>query len=333
MKYRILAAAAFTAISGITHAQNVTLYGLVDAGLRHVTNTNAAGDDKLTMSSKGTYSSNRFGLKGVEDLGGGMNAHFVLEGGFNSGTGELDNTASVLFRRQAFVGIGSSWGTLDLGRQYTIAFKSANAYDPFNYKYTDIIPVAGAATGARMNNDIQYTGAFGPWTVRAEYALGEVAGSTSDGSAIGAGVDYVSGPLVLGGAYTRRKPAPTFLENKNLTLGGAYSFGELRVSAGYIDERQATTGTDTTTKNVWAGASYAVSPAFAVTGAFYQTRTSTAGADGKRNLAMVGGTYSLSKRTLFYAAVDNSRLSGTTAKAANNQTSQTGISAGIFHSF
>jgi predicted porin len=333
MKYRIPALTALAAVSSMAHAQSVTVYGLMDAGLRHLTHTNAAGASKLSMGSKGTYSSNRFGFKGVEDLGDGLNAHFVMEAGFNSGTGELDNTAGVLFRRQAYVGVGGGWGTVDLGRQYTIAFKSANAYDPFNYKYTDIIPVAGAATGARMNNDIQYTGIFGPLTFRAEYALGEVAGSIRNGSALGAGVDYASGPLVLGVVYTERKPAPGFLDNKNWTLGGAYSFGKVRVSGGYIDERQATAGADSTTKNGWVGASWSISPALAVTAAFYQTKTAVAGADGKRKLSMLGGTYSLSRRTLLYTEIDSSHLSGTTARAANNQISQTGVSTGIFHSF
>ena len=334
MKKQMIVLAALGAVVGAVQAQSsVTVYGVVDAGVRHLTNADAAGDSKLTMGSKGTYSSNRFGFSGVEDLGDGMNAHFNLEGGFNSGTGALDNTANVLFRRQAFAGLGGKWGSVDFGRQYTVAFKVAYAYDPFDYKYTDLIPVAGAATGARFDNDIQYTGAFGPVTLRAEYALGEVAGSTRNGSAQAVGMSYIQGPLILGAAYTQRKPAPTFLDNKNWTVGGGYRIGDVGIYLGYIDEKQATATIDTTTKNEWGGVRYKLTTAMELTAAYYRTKTSTAGVAGKRDLAMLGGAYSLSKSTRLYADIDNARLSGTTSTAAAGQTLMTGISAGVFHAF
>jgi predicted porin len=105
----------------------VTIYGSFDAGIRNQRDIDATGHSRTTMSSTGTYNSNRLGFKGVEDLGGGLNAHFTLESGFNSGTGELNNTQNKLFQRSAFVGLGGQWGSLDLGRQYTVAFKTVGA--------------------------------------------------------------------------------------------------------------------------------------------------------------------------------------------------------------
>jgi predicted porin len=325
-----------TLAHGAQAQSSVTVYGSFDGGLRHLTNVNAAGESRLSVNSKGTYKSNHLGFRGTEDLGGGMNAHFVLESGFETGTGALDNTTGILFRRQAYVGIGSTWGALDIGRQYTVAFRVAGTYEPFEYKYTDIVPVAGAATGARFNNDIQYTGKFGPVTVRAEYALGENAGSVSNGSAQGLGMVYAAGPVVLGGAYTKRKlniatAAPVFGDNANWTLGGGYRFGPMRVTVGYINEEQETTAVDRTTKNAWAGLQYDMTSQIELTGAFYQTKTSAGGLPGKRNLAMLGSTYALSKRTNLYAEIDRSKLSG--LAISNGQTSQTGISVGMNHYF
>lgn len=151
------------------------------------------------MGSTGTFNSNRLGFKGVEDLGGGMNAHFTLESGFNTGTGALD-VANTIFNRTAAVCLGGSRGSLDFGRQYTVAFKTIASYDPFGYKYPGIADAVRSTAGVRYDNDIQYIGTFGPLTVRAEYALGEQAGNTSAGSNMAIGGTYAAGPLSVGAA-------------------------------------------------------------------------------------------------------------------------------------
>ena len=132
MKKSLLVLAVLSAFAGVASAQSaVTIYGTFDGGLRNLTNTNATGQSTFKMGSNGTYNSNRIGFKGVEDLGGGLNAHFALETGFNSGTGALDNANNQLFNRTATVGVGSAMGSVDLGRQYTVAFRTIAAYDPF----------------------------------------------------------------------------------------------------------------------------------------------------------------------------------------------------------
>jgi predicted porin len=367
MKKSLLALAVLGAFAGTASAQSaVTIYGSFDGGIRHQTNNTAAGS-KLSVGSNGTYNSNRLGFKGVEDLGGGLNAHFTLETGFNTGTGTLDNATSQLFNRTAAVGIGGDWGSLDFGRQYSISFKTIGTYDPFNYKYTAIIPLATAAAGSqgsaanpisqgatRFNNDIQYTGKFGPVTGYVEYAPGEVAGNNSAGRAAAVGAVYADGPFSLGGAYTSRKTNPAIpfpsaigataastLDNKQWTIGGAYKIGAARVALGYIDEKQDTSfaGVEGRIKNAWGGVSYAFTPALEVTGAYYQTKASIAGlggaADGKRDLFIVGATYAMSKRTNFYADIDYNKYKdaaiGVLSPAGKDK--QTGVSVGINHLF
>lgn len=342
MKKSLLALAVLGAFAGAASAQSsVTIYGSFDGGIRNLSNVNAAGDDRLTMGSNGTYNSNRIGFKGVEDLGGGLNAHFNLETGFNSGTGAFDTAANTLFNRTASVGIGGAFGSVDLGRQYTVAFKTIGAYDPFNYKYTGIIPLATQGGLTRLNNDIQYTGTFGAITARAEYALGEVAGSTGNGAAKAIGATYDDGALTIGGAYTDRKTV-TGLNDDNWTAGAAYKFGAFRVSGGYArNETQVIGAADNDTNNAWVGASFDITPALALTAGYYQTKYESGSTEtGKRKLAIIGATYALSKRTNFYADIDNARYSGNAAgngpsQAAGvaGQTRQTGISVGINHLF
>lgn len=356
MKKSLLALAVLGAFAGVAQAQtSVTIYGSFDAGVRYQRDADQTGGSKTTMGSTGTYNSNRLGFKGVEDLGGGLNAHFTLEQGFNSGTGELDTktTTNKLFNRSAFVGLGGQWGSLDLGRQYTVAFKTIGAYDPFNYKFTGIIPLTGAgiSAGTRNDNDIQYTGTFGPITARAEYALGEQIGGGRNNSAAAVGATYANGPLSFGAAYTRRKPAQnpavtavtlaatpaatrqfgavTAVEagpnatNTHYTVGGAFTFGPARLAAGYAHEKQDRNvgGDDTTQKNAWVGGSYDITPALGLTAAYYHTKAENFGvnanSDGKRGLFIIGATYALSKRTNFYADIDYTKYKGALATAAN----------------
>ncbi|GAB3551784.1 porin [Noviherbaspirillum agri] len=372
MKKTLIALAVASSCAGAAYAQSsITVYGSVDGGLRYLTNAGAAGansgDSLLSMSrgiiSSGISNSNRLGFRGVEDLGGGMNAHFVLESGFILGTGAFTGSSPLMFSRQAFVGIASnSWGSLDLGRQYSIALKQLGAYDPFAYKFPTIVPLAFAASadpasGGRFNNDIQYTNKFGPVTARAEYALGEQAGSVRNGASKGVGVNYESGPITAGAVFTRRNQnvgtavSPNYQDNDQWLVGGAYVMGPFRVALGYIDEQQDVGALEAKIKNAWVGASYNFTPAMKLTGGFYRTKnTTTAGADGKRDLFIVAGTYALSKRTELYVEVDRAKftsafsnqytaspinLPGFSAAtpAGNGQLSQTGVSIGINHTF
>jgi len=337
MKKSLLALAVLGAFAGAAQAQSaVTIYGSFDGGVRYRTNQNAAGDSLLTMGSTGTYNSNRIGFKGVEDLGGGLNAHFTLETGFNTGTGALD-VANTLFNRTAAVGLGGAWGSLDFGRQYTVAFKTIASYDPFSYKYPGIALAVPATAGTRYDNDIQYIGTFGAFTARAEYALGEVTGNNSAGSKRAVGASYADGPLALGAAYTQVNSAAD-LKTKHWTVGGGYKFGPARLTAGYTDQKADVTvgGLQTETKWTWVGLNYAITPAVEVTGAWYQQKqegnlATGAAADAKINKPMLSVTYAFSKRTNAYALFDRQSLSGLARTVG--QSHQNEVAVGINHLF
>lgn len=115
MKKSLLALAALGAFAGVAHAQSsVTLYGIIDEGFN--VNTNVKGQHLYNLSA-GVLQGSRWGLRGTEDLGGGLKAIFVLENGFDENTGKM-NQGGLLFGRQAYVGLSSNYGTVTLGRQY-----------------------------------------------------------------------------------------------------------------------------------------------------------------------------------------------------------------------
>src|SRR6516225_900911 len=120
MKMKLFAAAVAALAAGGAYAQSsVTLYGVVDAGVEYSNHaqTSSSSHDVVRLNSGG-MSGSRWGLRGVEDLGGGLKGIFVLESGFNIDTG-TSGQGGRLFGRQAFVGMQSQYGQLTLGRHQT----------------------------------------------------------------------------------------------------------------------------------------------------------------------------------------------------------------------
>jgi predicted porin len=119
---------AIAMAAAAAHAQSsVTLYGIVDVGLSYVNNAQTgrssaglrgAPQTALTDAHATGMSGSRWGLRGSEDLGGGLKALFVLENGFMVNNGTLAQGGAE-FGRQAYVGLSSAAaGTVTAGRQY-----------------------------------------------------------------------------------------------------------------------------------------------------------------------------------------------------------------------
>lgn len=346
------AATSKTAFANDGAPSSISMYGTIDGGIRHVTNTTAAGGSTTKQGSNGEYYNNRLGIKGTEDLGGGLNAHFHLESGFNTGTGELDNKENRLFNRISSIGIAGSFGSLDFGRQPSVSCKAIYSYEPFQYRYVHIIPLAGAVAGnldgrisrpfgtvdgPRFSNGIQYFGKFGSFTASAEYIMGEVPGSSRNQAAKAVGLVYNDGTLTVGGAYTKQKPniagaiTPDYRDQNQITFGGGYKIDALRISGGYL---KTTTAITSQAKNIWLGARYDFTPATSLTAGYYRTTLEATQREiARRNLLIVGATYALSSRTSLYADIDQAVLHGVASLPPGGQTRRTGISAGISHMF
>ncbi len=241
------------------------------------------------------------------------------------------------------MGLGGSWGSISLGRQSSIANKTAFDFDPFGFRYVGLINVASSTAGpVRFNNDIQYNGTFGPWTASLEYALGEQAGSVSNGSVAAAGLVYASGPLSIGGAYTAQKTnagsaaAPSFQDRNQFLVGASYKIGKTRFAAGYLDDEIPTAAGELRIKSAWGGASHGITQNITLTGGYYQTKSSSSAGDGKKSVLIAGATYALSKRTYLYAEIDSAKYDGLyegVHAAPAGQTRQSGMSLGVSHSF
>lgn len=261
VEIRIFALGAF---AGAAHAQSsVTLYGIVDTGL--LVNNNVKGLHQYSLS-QGT--SSRWGLKGTEDLGGGLSAIFDLENGFTTGTGALGQ-GGLLFGRKAFVGLSSTtWGTLTAGRQYSVsndltsAFASGASWAASGLGYgTHAGDVDNVNTSNRIQNAIKYESPnYNGLQAGVLYSLGGVAGDFSRNSVVDAALSYSHGPLVLGAGYTFTKDPyyATFGNQGNSStptsaVTGANDNMNNRIFGGYASARSQ--------QIIVAGGSYALGPA------------------------------------------------------------------------
>lgn len=313
---------------------SVQIYGTVDGGVRYQTNAAKGGGSVVTMNSNGYYSSNKLGFLGQEDLGGGWNAHFRLESGFNLGNGALDNTNGVLFNRQSYVGIGhEKYGSLDLGRQYTISHDIISIYDPFGFHFTPILPLTTASDGTRNNNAIKYKNTFGPLLFEADNSFGGVAGDFASGATRSVGISYSIGPAGVGGVYGHRSilSGTSYVGDSYYLVAAAYRIGPVRVSGGFMSEDlQNLNAAHQVTNNAFGGLSWSVLPDLVFNGGYYQTTVSTDKAS-RRGISVVSLAYLLSKRTTLYSEFDYTSYKHAVVSTLNpaGASSQTAVTVGI----
>lgn len=250
----LLTGAILAGMAGTAYAETqVTLYGLIDVGLTYQRgkvgtedgNRGQYGGDyhsRIGMTD-GIQSGSRWGLRGTEDLGDGVQAVFVLESGFGASNGR-SKQGGRLFGRQATVGLKSdAWGQFDLGRQTNIASKYFSSIDPFSLSYLNATmgSAFSAANTVRYDNMVMYqTPNMGGFQFGAGYAfnLDDVdrpgGFKTGDNShAVTAGLRYDNGPLNVALTYDQQFLDPDQPQPKQIILGAAYDFEVLKLSLAY----------------------------------------------------------------------------------------------------
>ena len=224
----MLGASAATAVA----QSNVTVYGIVDMALVR----ESGGVATTTKLTSGVEAGSRLGFKGVEDLGGGMSAVFLLENGFQADTGAMGQ-GGLLFGRQAYVGLQTRSGTITLGRQYTPQYLAVATVDPFGSGTAGDTKNLMASTGnsaSRMDNAVKYVSPmFGGVTVELVYGAGEVSGDSTAGRQLGGSLIYNRGALTLRLATHHRDNDTAGLKNtsaaNNTVLTALYDAGFMKL--------------------------------------------------------------------------------------------------------
>ena len=345
---------ALLGTAGAAHAQNsVTLYGVIDTGFTYVHNAN--GNEKLVGTSSGNLSGDRWGLKGQEDLGGGLKAIFQLENGFDVNTGKLGQSGRE-FGRQAFVGLtADKYGTVTLGRQYDPLVDMVQGITGDNY-WASIVGTPGDVdnydNSSRVNNGVKYVSPnYAGLQFEGMYGFSNLAGTTGQGQTWSGAVAYNNGPLALAAGYyytsnpsagrtaaagsTWNSPSSDSIFDSPINNGyssahsigiaraaAQYAIGPVTVGGSYSNAKYRPDGfsafTSTETYNVGSVfVNYQVTPAFLVgTGYTYEKASGDTGAH--YNQVGIGADYTLSKRTDFYALGAYQKASGTQATYVTN---------------
>jgi predicted porin len=291
-------AVGIAAFGGAASAQsNVTLYGLVDLYAEH-SNVGSASLNRL--SSGGLYGS-RWGMRGAEDLIGGLSAVFTLESGFSADTG-LPGQGGRAFGRQSFVGLKGEWGQLLAGRQYAPIFTTVCLSDEDCFSTFSIPGVIGSynADTLRQDNMLKYVlPQLGPFSGQVSYSFGEVAGNS--GRQLGAHFGVDVGPATLMAGYNDNNIASTTVkDHRAYSLGAKSKFGNVTVSANYFnDHTDNVTAADLTAKGLSLGATARFGNASVIAQVGRIKTDRFAGAS--ETAFLIGGNYALSKRTELYA--------------------------------
>jgi len=315
MKTRIACLAAMAvlpALPATAQAEgSITLYGVVDAGveyLTHVPNTGTGGSNNVVRVSAGNLSTSRWGLRGSEDLGGGLKGIFTLENGFDLDTGNA-NQSGRLFGRQAFVGLQNQYGALTLGRHQTVLYDFSLAYDPMAIATRYSVLMHDKWMSGRADNSVKLAGKLGAVYYGLFYSTGydsksggEIPGDYKAGRNWSAAVGYDAGPLSARVVYDEvRGSTVATADNRERRAGiaASYNFGRGRAFAGYRWYYGDFTTSSLRTNLYWLGAAYQVTPAITLTGAAYYTDVRNSGGDPYS--FVLSGTYAFSKRTDLYA--------------------------------
>lgn len=325
------------AVSRPAHAESsVVLFGAVDGGLLTQTSSaasfspNAPNTKGFVRYQDGGVDSSVFGMSGREDLGNGYQATFRLVGSFDSGSGKSgpSDTAGVsaLFGRTADVGMTGPFGSVTAGRQVTpmlfaLAATDVRGAQNFGSVMTALIGINTAAgwQGASTNgplgsvydsNAIVYsTPTFAGVSATLEYAPGGVAGQPQGGTRESAVLQYNNYGLQLAAVYYNghdtnpplgSPPAPNGDDNNRfVSLSALYARGPVSVSLLFANGRNPSNSGAASFDIISGGMGYQITPALSLTSGIYFLRDNNVSSNRSTAFAL-GGTYSLSKRTLVY---------------------------------
>ncbi|MGI4985633.1 MAG: porin, partial [Janthinobacterium lividum] len=333
---------------------SVSLYGVLDTALTYV--HNADGNQKLFGMNSGNLQGSRWGLKGTEDLGGGLSAVFQLENGFDSTRGTLGQGGRE-FGRQAFVGLSSTTaGTVTLGRQYDPLIDLIQGMTADNY-FGSVFATAGDVdnydNSFRVNNAVKYTSPV--WSglqFEVMYSFGNLTGSTGSENTYSGAVAYNNGPIGLSAGYIKMTNSPasatpagrtTWTSSSDGTFdgpvnsgyatahsigiaraAGQYVIGAFTMGASYSNAQYKPDGSSvfTTSEKYNTGQAflnYQATPAMLL-GAGYSYTKSSGDTSAKYHQVSIGADYSLSKRTDIYIVGAYQHASGETGDGAGGTT-------------
>ena len=298
MKKSLIALAVLGA-SGVAMAQSsVTLYGVADAGVGKIEAGAPAGNDatdktQFISGSRMNNGNSRIGVRGVEDLGGGLKAGFNFESGLDLDDGANLGSGGGFWGRAANLWLGGNWGTFKMGRTLNPTFYGITTWE-----------LTGAANYSVIGNTYNFAGG-GSWNnSQLSYRTPVMGGGFSaeigyilkadnaDRDKVDLNVMYTNGPIGVAVTANKVKGIST-----NWSVGGKYSFSNFALAASYTNANNLANAR----RRGFGIGGTATFGAFALT--VDLTRDTKNEWTGKKYTnGVVEAKYALSKRTFVYGA-------------------------------
>lgn len=346
-----LIALAVLAASGAAMAQSsVTLFGRIDAGLatqaKETTGADPVASKRQSLQNGNLLQNSYWGIKGTEDLGGGLKANFELQSQFTPDTGAGQAN---MFQRLSTVGFSGGFGAVNLGRQYTaydtLRASTDNVLDTNVTTSSDVWKATGLANYTnRVDNSIRFDSAvYSGFSGSISYAFGEnekvapndVGDATNN---ISLHVKYAAGPLLVGYAHQEEKQpyAAVTAAGQNTRkfdlIGAKYNFGVAEVVGSYQQAKDQGVRKD---KEWQVGVNVPVSAAALVSFGYSKSKSdgnAVGAADLDGRGYTLAGLYNLSKRTALYAAYVNIESDKVTKNGVSKDKTNT-TAVGVRHLF
>jgi predicted porin len=295
MKKSLLALAVLGAFAGVASAQSsVTLFGTVDLNARYVKND---GSVKRVSLSQDGINSSQLGFRGVEDLGGGLKASFILLAGVNADTG---TTNAKFFNRRATVSLLGGFGEVRLGRDYTPTFWNNTVFDAFGTNGLGDSSHVGISllqpTFVRADNSIGY---FLPSNIGGLYGQFMVAAAEGvvPGKYIGGRIGFAAGPFDIAAAYAQSGITGSTEKAKDANIGASYDLGVVKLMGYYDQTKQLTAKLSRISGSVVVPLGQGE-----IHASYSQGKLNNTPASKAQQLAL-GYVYNVSKRTAMYGTV------------------------------
>jgi predicted porin len=322
MQKKLIALAVAGLVSGAAFAQqsNVTIYGIADVGYAYTTAKDTGPDKSYKKQhniDSGLLSPSRLGFKGVEDLGNGVSALFVLEYKLMA----PDTANGIGGARQQLVGLTGGFGTVVAGYAQTAGFDFACATSAYAGGALDVYENVGGATllscseSGRAGNAFAYISpAFAGVTIAYNHSRVteinntiDVDNDPSDAYANLLAVKYANGPIAAQFVYAKINTLNSLDESSTeWGINGSYDAGVAKVYASYQvsdlkDPLPANPQVQDNKNNKWGvSASFPIG-AGAVHVGYAKSSLKETRDDAKATALTVAYTHGLSKRTTAYA--------------------------------
>lgn len=233
-------ALAALAVMGATTAMaqsSVTLYGRINTTVER----QKLGNDSNTVMQD---NNSRWGIRGTEDLGGGLKAGFILESGFSGDTGTGAGGGGMTFGRQSELNLSGNFGMLRLGNFFPESYFATPDYvsmhnhdtgpssdalylDP-NWMGAGKASQAAGVGGLGTSNKVAYrTPTMSGFWAEGSVSMHEKAAGTNSKNGYDLAANYNNGPLALGAGYSY------WNKNWQASLRALYTFGQFTVGGYY----------------------------------------------------------------------------------------------------